>query len=151
MNYLQLSPAELIKFAADLKKQYGLVIVERFAIVKMDESKFGSGWVAWKKTYAFNRITKEGTKDFITIQNGDGSALYSVTKHQHKCWVKCHIVSEPFGWNFGRVISCLAQLSHKHNLISIAADLHKIQYFWKNLFNRGEENAQENGQHNFED
>jgi len=155
MNYLQLSPTEFTKFVAEIRDKYNLLIVERFASVSLDKSRYGKGWVAWEKTYAFSRVTKEGDKEFITIQNGDGTALIAVIEHQYKCWKKCKIVSEPFGWHFGRIISCLAQLSHKYDLISPADDLHKLQYFLRNLFNRGEKDGQEEGQRrsqqNFED
>lgn len=151
MNCFQLPPDEFIKFAEQLKKDYGLVIVERPATTAVDESKYGAGWAAWNKTYVFSVINKKGCKEHITIQNGTGETLYAVTKQQHKCWKNWKVVSAPLGWCFGRLISCWAQLAHKHNLISPVSDLHKLQYFWRNLFRRGEMDAQEECKHSFND
>jgi len=118
MNYLQLSPKELIEFADEVKRTYNLVIVERPATVRLDENRYGGGWVAWEKTYVFSVINKEGEKEHITIQNGNGETIYAVDKRQYNGWKNWKIVSVPLGWSFGRILSCMAQLSHRYNLIN---------------------------------
>jgi len=149
MNYLELPAKEMIAFVDKLKKDYGVVILERPAEVIIDENKYGIGWVAWRKTYKFSMINKDGKKEHITIQNGDGNLLYAVNKHQHKFWKNLKIVSEPVGWNFFRLISCFAQISFRCNLVSPTVDLYKFCYFLRNVFNKGESNGK--GQERIDD
>ena len=143
MNYLQLPPKKLIALAQDLNEKFGLIVPERPAKVELDESKFGKGWEAGSKTYRFSMIEKDGNKSLITIQNGDGSVLYAVTKNQYKSWYKCNIVSELKRWNFERFIDYEAQYSHRNKLISLTKDLDGINRFLRKIFYKGENNGQE--------
>lgn len=141
MSYLLLPPDKFIAFATDLKKRYGFIIVEQPVKVELDESRYNSGWIAWEKTYLFSYVKKNGSKSHITIQNGDGTILYAVTEDQQKCWKNRRIVSEPFGWNFGRVINYMAQLAYKCNLVSPSQDLNKLNHFLQEVFYEGEDNG----------
>ncbi|KKL80496.1 hypothetical protein LCGC14_2004200 [marine sediment metagenome] len=116
MKYIELPPKEMVAFADKLKEECGLIIKMCPTKVTLDESQHGKGWVAWKKSYLFKVIKKDDDGvlecNVVTMQNGDGTALVAVTKRQHKNWKNWKVVSEPFGWGWGRFESCVAQITH---------------------------------------
>lgn len=138
MNYLQLPQDKFIEFVEDLRRRYGLIVVERPAKVDLDESRYGKVWDAYKKTYTFSRVNEKGEKEHITCQNGDGTTLYAVSEVQFKSWSKWQIVSEPTKWSLGRFAVWMAQVSYRNDLISPAEDLRKLDTFLRRIFHEGE-------------
>ena len=109
--------------------------------IKLDESKYGTGLVAWKKSYLFSSIDGDGNKTHIAAQNGDGKTLVAVTKEQHKAWKKNKFVSTLMPWSAVRLAICMAQASkikdpiytiHPREIRQAAEVFDKIINFIKN-------------------
>jgi len=143
MNYLELPNKTFNEFVINIRDKYGLIISERPVSVHLDKNKWAAGWVAWKRTYKFYALSKDGEKDFVTIQNGNGNIIVAVTDFQYKSWKKRKFFSERHEWSLGRCLDCMAQIMHRFNLINPFKEIYKVRYFLWNLFNGGEKNGQE--------
>jgi hypothetical protein len=128
--------SRLIIFAKLIKEIDNLDIAERPASIVLDSKKFGSGWIAWKKSYKFSLVGNDGKKRTIAVQNTNDNILHAVTKSQLNNWKNCKIVSERLAWNFDRIISCIVQVSCNYILINPVRDLRKLQDFIKIIFSR---------------